>query len=211
MTVTYGNLIEGRGKRVLVVLLPVVLLPLALAGVTIKPILHLRDASLAVEDAQARASQAEGLRNDLQKMGSLSQSVGQALALEQALQRMVPGQLRTLEVYSVLRRTAQVTGFTLNSLQVDEPVAFLPALDGNAAGSRSVRLRGIGDSSGISAFVDQLRAAGLPVAVKSFAFVHRKTGLPFDIDLQIDVFHRIPPVVDSVEDSLVSEGETTSQ
>lgn len=208
MTVTYGNLIEGQGKRVVMFVLPVLVLPLALAGVTAKPILNLRDTSLTAQEAQARADDAKSLRQELDSMGPLNGAMGRALALEQALQEMVPGSLKTLEVYSAIRRTAQVSGYALISLQVDDPVLFQGPLDGRVIGSRSVRLKGTGNSAQVSAFVDQLRAAGLPTAVKGFALVRRSSGAPFDIDLEVDVFHRIPPAVQQVEDSLASEGET---
>ena len=208
MTVTYGNLVEGQGKRVVMFVLPVIILPLALVGVTAKPIMNLRNTSLTAQEAQERADDAKSLRQELDSMGPLSEAMGRTLALEQALQQMVPGALKTLEVYSAIRRTAQIAGYALSSLQVDDPILFQGPLDGRVIGSRAVRLKGTGDSQQVSAFVDQLRAAGLPTAVKGFALVRRNTGAPFDIDLQIDVFHRIPPAVQQVEDSLDGEGET---
>lgn len=201
MSTTHCNLIEGKGRRIVLLVLPMILLPLGVMGVTAKPVLDLRAAKGHVRDAEVRAAETEQLRAELAATEPVDELTARALVLDQALQRLVPGQLDSLELYSVLRGAASAAQFTLNTLQVSDPELFQRPLDGRAIGRRKVLLKGVANQASVGAFVDRLRSAGLPTSVESFLFSRRPESRSFDVELQLGVFHRIPFVAASAEDS----------
>ncbi len=211
MTTTHSNLVEGRGRRVVLLVLPMVLLPLGLAGVTMKPVLDLRAAAGHVKDAELRAAETESLRAQLSEAEPLEATAARALVLDQALRKLVPGELGSLELYSVLRSAATTAQFALNTLQVSDPEPFQQPLDGRAIGRREVLLKGAATTVAVGAFVDRLRAVGLPTAVESFVFSRKPNSLTFDVELRLAVFHRIPPAAATLEDSPVDGGEPAPQ
>ena len=192
MNVTTSNLVDGKARRAAMVIMPMLLLPIALAGVTVRPMLEFQEASVAAKTAEHQARATASLRTELAGYESVDELERRARLLEGILDTLVPVELGSLEIYSVIRSAAAVAGLDLESLQVEEPTPFREASRGRSIGRRAVSTRASGSVAQASGFVDRLRAIGLPVAVQTYTFARRTGGAAYSVELQFDVFHHIP-------------------
>jgi hypothetical protein len=205
VNVTTSNLVNGRVRRAAMVLLPTLLLPLSLAGVTVRPMLAFREAAAEAHTAERQAYETTVLREELRNFGSVEDLEYRAALVERASDALIPVDLQSLEVYSVVRSAASAAGFRLESLQVGDPIFFRDATRGRSIGRREIRVRARSSSREASEFVDRLRASGLPVAVQAYTFARRNGSAAYSADLLFDVFHHIP-AVESTDDSPESMG-----
>ena len=173
-------------------LVPVLLLPVAAGGVTVRPALELREVQREETRLQELQAHCDARRTALAEFGSLEK-----LAVFEALRRelgaLVPDSLEPMEIYSQVRHAALVAGVDLGSVRLTEPTDTGLALDGRTVAAQNVALTGEAELGPLVQFVAGLEARGLPLAVTYLNLGRdRRDQATFRFDLEVGLFHYAP-------------------
>ena len=171
---------------------PVLILPIAVSGVAVRPALDRREAMLEEHRLQDLMAHCTERQRSLDAFGSLDQLQTFA-ALRQGLHNLVPGKIEPIEIYSHLRQVAGSTGVELGSIRM------MDASDtGLTIGDETIVRQGVSvsckaTSAALVRFVTGVEARGLPCAVTSFSLGRDRRGQEsFRIDLELGLFHYGP-------------------
>jgi hypothetical protein len=170
----------------------VMILPLSIAGVTVRPALVLRE----VQHEEARlamlADHCAQRRVALDDFGPLEQ-IAIFEGLRARLHDLVPAGIAPIESYSHLRSAARVAGVELGSIRLEDPTDTGLELDGLTIAQRPVSVNGTATQRALVHLVAGLDARGLPVAVTNLVLQRNRRGqATFRFEMTLGLFHYAP-------------------
>ncbi len=178
----------ARLKRALA-LAPVVILPLGLAGVAVRPALDLRRAVREEGRLTRLVEHCDHLRAELELFDGAGR-VQELESLRGRLRALIPSQLAPIEVYSYLRECARQCGLELEVIQIGVPKDLELVLDGETIVELPVTLRGRGTLRAVALIPRVLDARGLLCAVRSARVTSGETvSETYQFELGVGLFH----------------------
>ncbi len=190
MTGTVQNLLGSRRFRVLLPFVPAMVLPLALAGVTLPAAGGagaLMEAIRATEESAARAREARKVIAELGEPGKLALVTS---AIER-LREVIPLPTSEVDLFNRLRLVGQLLGLNLSNSDIGEPRALDLVVEGETVYIRELALGGRASLSRIVGLVDELRREGLPTAVLDVSLSRGSVDMAeFQFNLRIGLFYR---------------------
>lgn len=170
-------------------LVPVAIVPLVLTGITGLPRAHGLAARAALERTRERLELHVERRDALVEFGDLGE-VATIEALTGELRSLVPEELTDIEIFSAARMAARAHRVDLNSVRIEGGQVLEVELDGRPVAVKHTRVLGRATLDGLVAWVDALRAFGVPCAVSSFSVLRDKpTDRRFRFEVLIGAFH----------------------
>ncbi len=188
-----NNLRDGSSMRRTALLLPMLLMPLGLMGVTTPSFLQFRAAGYthsAAKDGHAYAIERQATWKSL---GSVEERMAEISEANRGLAALLPGWNEELVVHGAVRQAANLVGLELTRVHLSEPTRVSEALEGQVVVERAMALTGFGSGAAALDLVDQLIAEGWPTCVRSFD-ANRDTSRPgrFGYELRLGIFHYAP-------------------
>lgn len=170
-------------------ILPAMVLPLGLAGVTIRPSLQLNEARVEMARLEGLLTHIAQRRVALNEFGSLEQ-LEQFDGLRQKLKSTVPNSLEPIEIYSHIRHSASVAGVDLSGVRQQDPVDTGHSLNGETVASIPVTVNGEGELRSLLHFVTGLEARGFPLTVTHLTFSRERwDDSQFSFTVILGFFH----------------------
>ncbi len=174
------------------VLLPVLVLPLGMAGVTIRPVQELREARSEEERLELLVELCRQRRQELEDFGSLDK-LTVVEDLRQRLHDLVPDSLEPIDIYSHARHAARAAGVELGSLRLLETSDTQLVIGDETIAQAGTALSGEASLGSLAAFIADLDARGLPVSVTRLGLSRdRHDRLRFRFDLDVGFYHYAP-------------------
>lgn len=191
MSQVIHNRSVGRGRRIALLLLPIMALPLAAAGVTSGPVLEYREACGACEAASRRSAVAAELREQLAAIGSPDDQIAEYLTLAEFLSSLVPEEISTVSIYSRMRQAAQQVGLSARSIRIHEPERFDGPRGARIVGVCPATVQCTGTLPQLMGLVDQLRTWGMPLMVDRFTLGREGDSEQFHAEIELGLFHYV--------------------
>lgn len=171
---------------------PVLILPIAITGVAVRPALDRREAMFEEHRLRDLLAHCSDRERSLRDFGPLEQ-VQIFAALRQALHDQVPAELEPIEIYNHLRQAAMTYGVELGSIRMMDATDTGLTIGSEAIVSQDVSLTGTATATELCHFVAGLEARGLPCAVTYLNLSRdRRDQDRFRIDLELGLFHYAP-------------------
>lgn len=179
----------GRARRTGLMLVPLVLAMLGLAGVTTGPALELKTSREFVEHAREQASQFGMERARLEAL----QAAGGIERIEQAseaLRARIPTDVTELDVHTAVRLAARLRGIELDQLAIGELAdAGLPR-DEDIVLVRQIEIGGTGPATAFFGMLDTLRGLGFPVSVHEISLERQPESFVLDFHAELELYQR---------------------
>ncbi|MCP3917328.1 MAG: hypothetical protein GY711_17415 [bacterium] len=193
MSTRVHNLRHWHRARAITAIVPALVVPLAIVGLTVQPGMEVVKARNEMRAARELVREAEIVRAESRRLGG----PGQTNTIEQLadeLRRMVPNRVTKMEIHSLARVAAGRHGFDLRSIRISDSKDTGIGPDASPVFARDVRLGGKATPSALVLFLDELRTMGLPVTTLDFS-MHRDgpASTRFRSELVVGVFHYGPP------------------
>ncbi len=185
------NLRRWHRARGATLVLPVLLVPLAFAGLTAGPGYRIVSALDELEGERGLVADTERVRAENAQLRSIGEpELLRALAEE--LRTFVPEEMSKLAVYSQVRLAAERQGFMLRAMQISDLIDSGFGPQAQPIYLREIQIDGVATARSLVLFLDELRASGLPTAALDFTLTRVDDGPLFRVDLLIGVFHHGP-------------------
>lgn len=192
MSSSLDNLRTGRARRAATYVLPAAFALLGASGVTVKPVLGMRDLRHEIEAARARAVTCRTEREQAQAF----EAAGGLRVVEAAITAvagLLPERMSRIDVHALTTLCARRRGLRLDRVEVGDPQeSGLPDVVDRVQ-LVPIELRGSGSLEHVARVADDLRAAGLPVAVREFSLTRTKPSeTTFEFRLSLVLHQRSP-------------------
>lgn len=174
-----GNLTTGRFRRSALLLVPVTLAALGVAGVTARPMMQLRDAQAGVDQALSNLERVEreAERNRVFEAARAQERLDAALA---GVESLVPSDVSELDVHTAVRVTMDLHGLELQQLSVGGLYDAGFARGDDVVLLRPVEMTATGDIAEFFASLVTLESLGVPVTVLEMS-IERLSGARFEV------------------------------
>ncbi|MEZ6005749.1 MAG: hypothetical protein R3F17_00945 [Planctomycetota bacterium] len=187
------NLRDGDRVRSTALLAPLLLLPLALAGVPAPSYLGAQVAKRQEKAARDGNDYAQSRVQEWRNLGDVPEALTNLRQVNGALADMLPAWQEELVVHGALRAAGERAGLELGRLQMTAPERRGDPLQGLVVVEREISLSGSGTIQGLLNLVDHLRDGGWPTCVHGIdAQVDRARPGVFGFDLRLGIFHTAP-------------------
>ena len=200
-----SNLSDGRVRRSAILLVPLSLAILGMAGVTAPPALELSHARSSVEAARSRAERIEheAARFDAFQRANAEERVSAALA---SLRGDLPSGLSDLDVHAAVRLACELRRVDLAHLKVGAlPPTELDGLEDQVL-LRPVELGGRGRVDDFFGVLATLRSLGAAVGVRELSLDSIPGSSRFEIYATL-AFHQREPLTEGQRASQLGSGD----
>lgn len=194
------NYRRRRSWRGVLPILPACLVPLAMMGVTVKPVVDFGGLATRLDEARTRAAEAREMRDFLAEFGDEGPPIEQFLGMQRALEGRLPHAFRSTELYEAALSAAKGLELDLETIVPGSQQDL-----GHPVGGRSVHecraiLKGRGRAEALPAFLVALHGEGHPVSVHGCK-LHALEGRPgvYDFHLDLGVYFLALPAPDDAE------------
>ena len=188
-----NNLREGARIRQSTLLLPLILIPIGLMGVTTPSILKYRSADLQEKAAKDGSEYALDREQEWYALGDVGARVADIDELNSHLIKLIPDWQEELVVHGAVRDAARSVRLDLSRVFLATPIRNGVSIGDSVVVERAITLTGQGPATAAQDMVDQLRAEGWPTAVHSVsANLDTSQEGRFGYDIQLGVFHYAP-------------------
>lgn len=186
------NARSGRAARAAAFVLPAVFALLGASGVTVRPVLGMRELHAEVERARARAAACGEARERVARYDA----AGGTVALDRALAVVtdaLPRPLRTVDLHAIVTLAAERRGVEIASISILEPRESRHPTLGDAVVETPFELRGTARLSALAEIAVDLRRAGLPASVVEFTLARTDPAAErFEFRLSLALHQRAP-------------------
>ncbi|MDF1837934.1 MAG: hypothetical protein P1V35_08700 [Planctomycetota bacterium] len=204
----YSNMADRASYFRVLKLLPVLLLPIGLMGVTAPSYLGYRADSQSQSMAERGSAEARQRKAAWEALGPIEDHLNRLRRTNHSLMEMIPEWQEEIMAHGAIRKAAEDVGLTLDRIMLEEPVMVTDPLRGQVIVERSAVLTGMGGEFAGLRLVEELRTQGWPVVLHSLD-LDKATRSEDSIQhaLTLGLFH----YADAAKFQITSTEEETSQ
>ncbi|MFT4649547.1 MAG: Tfp pilus assembly protein PilO [Glaciecola sp.] len=163
----YSNLADQASFFRVVKLLPVLLLPVGLMGVTAPSYLGYRLDSKNQSIAEQGHEQAQQRKRTWEAMEPIDKHLGELRKRNRFLEEMIPEWQEEIMAHGAIRKAAEDVGLELERIVLEEPVKVSEPLNGKVIVERKAVVSGSGKMLSGLRLVAELRNQGWPMTLHS--------------------------------------------